>query len=127
MIIDNDDSLLLAPPDWHTPQLTVLDSGNALTFHIQDAFNYHGYDAVGGVVLGFRLLQRAIAILSPDAPPERREFPRYSMPFFLHFASDFEIETLPSCITPDNPNHYPTPITADAYLQERLVEIGLKK
>lgn len=62
-----------------------------------------------------------------NPPPERREFPRYSMPFFLHFASDFEIETLPSCITSDNPNHYPTPITADEYLQERLVEIGLKK
>lgn len=62
-----------------------------------------------------------------NPPPERREFPRYSMPFFLHFASDFLIETLPSCITPDNPNRYPEPITADDYLQQRLVEIGLKK
>jgi isopenicillin N synthase-like dioxygenase len=53
--------------------------------------------------------------------------PRYSMPFFLHFASDFLIKTLPSCIDADHPDHYPAPITADGYLKERLVEIGLMK
>lgn len=73
MLIDTRILPLLAKSDWRSPQLTVRDSGNTLTFHIQDAFNYHGYDAVGGVVLGFRLLQRAIALLSPNAPPERRE------------------------------------------------------
>lgn len=57
--------------------------------------------------------------------PERAPFPRYSMPFFQHFASDFLIETLPSCISPDRPNRYPIPITADAYLRERLTEIKL--
>lgn len=51
---------------------------------------------------------------------------RYSMPFFLHFRSDFLIETLPSCIDAAHPNLYPQPITADDYLQERLREIGLK-
>ena len=51
---------------------------------------------------------------------------RYSMPFFLHLRSDFEIKTLPGCITPDNPDRYPIAITADAYLQERLREIGLR-
>lgn len=59
--------------------------------------------------------------------PERAAFSRYSMPFFLHLASDVPIETLPQCITPDNPNRYPVPITADEFLQQRLVEIGLKK
>ena len=62
-----------------------------------------------------------------NPPPERRGHSRYSMPFFLHPAPDFLIETLPSCITPDNPNRYPTPITAHDYLHERLVEIGLIK
>ncbi len=57
--------------------------------------------------------------------PERAAFPRYSMPFFQHFTSDYLIETLPSCISPDRPNRYPVPITADAYLQERLAEIKL--
>ena len=49
------------------------------------------------------------------------------MPFFLHFRSDYPIETLESCIDASHPNLYPTPITADDYLQERLREIGLKK
>ncbi len=58
--------------------------------------------------------------------PERAGYPRYSMPFFQHFASEFLIETLPNCITPDRPNKYPVPITADDFLQERLAEIKLK-
>jgi len=52
-------------------------------------------------------------------------FPRYSMPFFLHFNSDFPIATLPACATPDRPNRYPEPILADDYLRERLREIKL--
>ena len=62
-----------------------------------------------------------------NPPPERRGVPRYSMPFFLHFAPDFEIETLPGCVSADRPDRYPEPITAHAYLLERLREIGLIK
>jgi len=58
--------------------------------------------------------------------PERRGFSRYSTPFFLHFEPEFLIETLPNCVTPDRPNRYPEPITADEFLQERLREIKLK-
>jgi isopenicillin N synthase-like dioxygenase len=57
--------------------------------------------------------------------PERAHLPRYSIPFFLHFAPDFLIETLPGCVTPDNANRYPEPITAQDYLYERLREIRL--
>jgi isopenicillin N synthase-like dioxygenase len=60
-----------------------------------------------------------------NPPPERRGHARYSMPFFLHLASDFEIETLPGCVSADNRDRYPEPITADDYLRERLREIGL--
>ncbi|KQR83070.1 isopenicillin N synthase family dioxygenase [Sphingomonas sp. Leaf343] len=62
-----------------------------------------------------------------NPPPERRGHSRYSMPFFLHPAPDFLIETLPATITPDNANRYPEPITAHDYLCQRLVEIGLIK
>ena len=62
-----------------------------------------------------------------NPPPERRGHSRYSMPFFLHPAPDFLIETLPGCIDAEHPNRYPTPITAHDYLHERLVEIGLVK
>jgi isopenicillin N synthase-like dioxygenase len=64
-------------------------------------------------------------VLNP--PPERRHIPRYSMPFFLHLASDFLIETLPGCISADTPNLYPEPIAANDFLVQRLIEIGLKK
>ena len=57
--------------------------------------------------------------------PERRGFPRYSTPFFLHFNSDYLIRTLPECVDAAHPDRYPEPITADAYLQERLREIKL--
>jgi isopenicillin N synthase-like dioxygenase len=51
--------------------------------------------------------------------------PRYSMPFFLHFNSDFPIATLPGCITRVRPAIHPQPILADDYLRERLREIKL--
>lgn len=57
--------------------------------------------------------------------PERAHLPRYSIPFFLHFAPDFLIETLPSCIDADHPNRYPEPITAQDFLYQRLREIRL--
>ncbi len=57
--------------------------------------------------------------------PERAASSRFSTPFFLHFAPDHVIETSPSCVTSQNPNRYPEPITADAYLQQRLREIKL--
>jgi isopenicillin N synthase-like dioxygenase len=56
--------------------------------------------------------------------PERAHLPRYSIPFFLHFAPNFRIEALASCVTPDNPRRY-APITAQDYLDERLREIRL--
>jgi isopenicillin N synthase-like dioxygenase len=57
--------------------------------------------------------------------PERRGFSRFSTPFFLHFAPDYVIETLPNCITPDNPNRYPEPISSHEFLMQRLREIKL--
>jgi len=57
--------------------------------------------------------------------PERRGFPRYSTPFFLHFNPDYEIRTLASCVSPETPDRGAPPITADAFLHERLKEIKL--
>jgi isopenicillin N synthase-like dioxygenase len=57
--------------------------------------------------------------------PDRASKARYSMPFFLHFRSDFLIEALPSTVPAGEQPKWP-PITADDYLQERLREIKLK-
>jgi isopenicillin N synthase-like dioxygenase len=72
-----------------------------------------------------RLPSTTHRVRNPDAG--RASHARYSMPFFLHFRSDFMIETLPGCVSAENPDRYPEGITADDYLQERLREIGLKK
>lgn len=60
-----------------------------------------------------------------NPPPERRGKARYSMPFFLHFRPDFLIETLPDCVSAENPDRYPEPITSHDFLLERLREIKL--
>ncbi len=57
--------------------------------------------------------------------PDRRGVARYSTPFFLHFRPDHLIRTLPGCVTNERPDRYREPITAGAYLQERLREIKL--
>ena len=66
---------------------------------------------------GGRLPSTTHRVVNPA--PERRDRPRYSTPFFLHFRPDYLIETMPG-----GPRDWP-PVTADAYLRERLREIGL--
>jgi isopenicillin N synthase-like dioxygenase len=59
-----------------------------------------------------------------NPPRERWGHSRYSMPFFLHFRSDFLIEALPGTVPTGEEPKWP-PITANDYLQERLREIKL--
>lgn len=70
-----------------------------------------------------RLRSTTHRVVNPAA--DRAHLPRYSIPFFLHFAPDYLIETLPSCVNIENPNRYPDPITAQDFLYERLREIRL--
>ena len=59
-------------------------------------------------------------------PPEPwRSQPRYSVPFFVHPTSEFDIVTLPGCVSEENPDRYPEPINADVFLKQRLRDIGL--
>ena len=62
-------------------------------------------------------------VVNPD--PERSRFARYSTPFFLHFNQDVLIEALEGCVAEGGTAE--SPITAQDYLMERLVEIGLVK
>jgi isopenicillin N synthase-like dioxygenase len=66
---------------------------------------------------GGRLPSTTHRVVNPA--PDRAAHPRYSTPFFLHFRPDYRIETIPG-----GPMMAP-PITADAYLHERLREIKL--
>ena len=69
-----------------------------------------------------RLRSTSHRVVNPT--PDRASKARYSMPFFLHFRSDFLIEPLPGTVPPGEQPKWP-PITADEYLQERLREIKL--
>ena len=71
----------------------------------------------------YRLKSTTHRVVNP--PRELASTHRYSMPFFLHPASDVSLEALPSCVSPDNPV-IDAPITAGEYLNERLRQIGLK-
>ena len=64
-------------------------------------------------------------VVNPAA--NRAHLPRYSIPFFLHFAPDYLIRTLPACVDGKHPDRYPQPITAQDFLYERLRETGWLK
>jgi len=51
--------------------------------------------------------------------------PRYSIPFFMHPKSDMDLTCLETCIDGENPKSFDD-ITAGEFLNQRLVEIGLK-
>jgi isopenicillin N synthase-like dioxygenase len=51
---------------------------------------------------------------------------RYSIPFFMHPISSMPLNCLPNCIDVTHPKAYQD-ITAGLYLEERLIELGLKK
>jgi len=91
-------------------------------------------DALEGqiVVDAGDMLQRVTNHVIPSTthrvvnPPGDANEPRYSMPYFVHPFSACNLEVLPRFVTPDQPARY-EPITADAFLTERLREIGLLK
>lgn len=61
-----------------------------------------------------------------NPPKAQWSSPRYSIPFFLHPVGKMPLDVLDNCISAERPKVFDD-ITAGAYLDERLVEIGLKK
>ena len=61
-----------------------------------------------------------------NPPREKWGSSRFSIPFFLHPRSEMRLDCLPSCV-PANESQRWEPISAGAFLDERLAEIGLKK
>jgi len=53
--------------------IVVHEDGRPLTFSVEDLNRYHGFGFPGGVAHAFKVMQRALPLLSPHAPPERRE------------------------------------------------------
>lgn len=57
---------------------------------------------------------------------EHMNKPRYSIPFFMHPRSETSLAALPECIDAQHPKLWDD-ITAGQFLNQRLMEIGLKK
>ena len=54
-------------------ELVVFDHGVPLGFTFRELMAYHGPGSPGGVAHGFKVMERALPLLEPDGPPERRE------------------------------------------------------
>ena len=61
-----------------------------------------------------------------NPPREKWGTSRYSIPFFLHPRSEVSLNCLPSCISESNHKNF-SDITAGEYLEQRIIELGLKK
>ncbi|MBC8109488.1 MAG: isopenicillin N synthase family oxygenase [Verrucomicrobia bacterium] len=61
-----------------------------------------------------------------NPPPEKMNTPRYSIPFFMHPRADMNLTCLENCVDTQHPKMY-SDMTAGAFLEERLIELGLKK
>ena len=89
----------------------VIEAGNAYREFGFCGFSNHGLPSTPHRVV--------------NPPGTKSDQPRYSIPFFLHPNPDFLIETLPGCISAENPDLYPQSISANDFLIERLREIKL--
>jgi hypothetical protein len=53
--------------------IEVVDRGERIGFSFADVMRYHGPSSPGGAAHAFKVLERALALLDPDGPCERRE------------------------------------------------------
>ncbi|MGH4024667.1 MAG: hypothetical protein ACRDRV_08790 [Pseudonocardiaceae bacterium] len=53
--------------------IEVTDQGSVLAFTFTDLMRYHGPGSPGGVAHAVKVLERALPLLAPDGPAERRE------------------------------------------------------
>jgi isopenicillin N synthase-like dioxygenase len=61
-----------------------------------------------------------------NPPKEMWGTSRYSIPFFMHPISEMKLDVLENCIDSKNPKQFED-ITAGEFLDQRLLELGLKK
>ncbi len=61
-----------------------------------------------------------------NPPKEKMGTSRFSIPFFMHPRSEMDLTCLESCIDSEHPKLY-VDMTAGEFLNERLIELGLKK
>lgn len=53
--------------------LEVVEDGHRITYSFDDLMKYHGQGYPGGVAHAYKVMERALPLLDPDGPVERRE------------------------------------------------------
>jgi isopenicillin N synthase-like dioxygenase len=61
-----------------------------------------------------------------NPPREKMGTSRFSIPFFMHPRGEMDLTCLDSCVNAENPKLY-VDMSAGEFLDERLIELGLKK
>lgn len=51
--------------------ITISDLGTPILIGFEDILKYHGRGFIGGVAHGYKVMERAFTLLSPDTPPDR--------------------------------------------------------
>lgn len=54
-------------------EIEVAERGQRMAFSFEDLLKYHGPGSPGGVAHAYKVLERALDMLDPEAPCERRE------------------------------------------------------
>lgn len=53
--------------------IEVTDQGSVLVYRFEDLMRYHGPGSPGGVAHAFKVMERVLPLLDPNAPVDRRE------------------------------------------------------
>lgn len=79
--------LLLPESEWACPDLYLYEGDDRLRLSLSGAIQYHGLSSIGGLVLGFRIIQRAVELSAGNLPVQRKGISIYTA-FPGHGAQD---------------------------------------
>ncbi|MEF1231520.1 hypothetical protein QTO02_29320, partial [Vibrio fortis] len=63
--------LLIPKSDWASPDLFLYEGEDKLHLSLEGAIQYSGLNSIGGVVLGFRMIQHAVQLAAGDQSLQR--------------------------------------------------------
>lgn len=58
--------LLIPKSDWASPDLFLYEGEDKLHLSLEGAIQYSGLNSIGGVVLGFRMIQHAVQLAAGE-------------------------------------------------------------
>lgn len=78
MDVHDINDFLIPESDWAAPELCLYEGDDPIRLSLNGAIQYHGLSSIGGLVLGFRLIQRAVEIAAGHIPVQRNRISVYT-------------------------------------------------